>query len=382
MGVAPKRQADDALDVAPKRPADDALGVAPKRPADGLDLPSGAPRAPAPATDTVVSLVADAMARRDAGNPRGVRVKGRASRLDQARGRRDAKTSEVRQTQRREPDLAQPKVIVDIGQFSDAVAAPTPEREEALAPDAGLAEAAFAPLNTPAPMPGALDGPGLRATVAPPEAFPPDDPADVRPIRPPAMGWLALLALVALLAAAFAYVWWRNDWAPVWENPTLALDVAVGRTNRPALPQAPPTVVQAAGVEGTLEIGKVRFDAVPLGKKEVAGLISGEIKNNTNRVQRGVTLEAILADAPQGMPLRTRVAACCDVYDVGQAADVARHPDLPHFTDVERAAQVRLMPGETRPFSVILLDVDPELLRRPIHPSARVRFAEAERAAP
>lgn len=389
----PAAAADDDLLVAPKRPSDgsltapaasspppdaDEMMVAPKRPAPGLSLPPGAPRAPAAAEDAVVDVKSDEVVRRRAGgNPKGIRIDPGA---EAPRGRRagGARTSEVRHSHHREPDPDQPKVIVDIGQLSEAPAAVP---AEASPPPADRAEAAFAPLSTPAAL-GAthLEEAARVAPTATPENFRADEPADVRPIKPPGLGWLAFVFVLVVIGGAFVFVWWRNDWTPIWEDPALAMDVALGRAERPVIEPPPRPVVETASVQGALEVTDVRMELVPTGRKGHVALVQGRLTNGTNRVQRGITLEAILEDAPKGLPLKTRVAACCDVFDAAQAAEVARTPAHPHFANLNRAAASRLMPGESRPFSVILIDLDDELTRRALHPAVKVRFAEAERA--
>ncbi len=383
--VAPKRPSDGSLTAprasAPPPAADpDDMMVAPVRPSGGLSLPPGAPRAPDAAGDAVVDVKSDEVVRRRAGgNPKGIRIDPAA---EAARGRRGggARTSEVRHTHHREPDPDQPKVIVDIGQLSES-SAPAAVAPEASPPPADRAEAAFAPLSTPAAIGAAVLEEAARvAPTATPDTFQADEPADVRAIRPPGLGCFAFVFVALVLGGAFAFVWWRNDWAPVWEDPALAMDVALGRAERPvAAPPAQP-VVETASVQGRLEMTDVRMELVPLGRKDHVALVHGRLTNGTNRVQRGITLEAILEDAPGGLPLKTRVAACCDVFDAAQAAEVARTPAHPHFANLNRAAASRLMPGESRAFSIILIDLDDELTQRALHPAVKVRFAEAERA--
>lgn len=387
--------ADDDLLVAPKRPSDgsltaprtpdapldsDDMMVAPKRPAPGLSLPPGAPRAPDAAGDAVVDVKSDEVVRRRAGgNPKGIRIDP-AAEAPRSRRTGGARTSEVRHSNHREPDPDQPKVIVDIGQLSESTApAAVPAEDSPPPPD--RAEAAFAPLSTPAALGAtALEEAARVAPTAAPESFQADEPADLKPIRPPGLGWLVFAFVLVVVGGAFAFVWWRNDWAPIWEDPALAMDVVLGRGERPVTQPPARPVVETASVQGQLEITDVRMELVPVGRKEHVALVHGRLTNGTNRVQRGITLAALLEDAPGGLPLKTRVAACCDVFDAGQAAEVARTPAHPHFANLNRAAASRLMPGESRPFSIILIDLDEELTQRALHPAVKVRFAEAERA--
>lgn len=385
--VAPKRPSDGSL-TAPRASAPpaaasaegDDMMVAPKRPSGGLTLPPGAPRAPDAAADAMVDVRSDEVVRRrGGGNPKGIRIDPSADAGKPRRGG-GARTSEVRNSHHREPDPDQPKVIVDIGQLSES-SAPAAVAPEPSPPPADRAEAAFAPLSTPAAIgTSALEEAARVAPTAAPESFQADEPADVKAIKPPGLGWVAFVFVLLVLGGAFAFVWWRNDWAPIWDDPALALDVALGSGERPvAAPPAQP-VVETASVQGQLEITDVRMELVPVGRKDHVALVHGRLTNGTNRVQRGITLEAILEDAPEGLPLKTRVAACCDVFDAAQAAEVARTPAHPHFANLNRAAASRLMPGESRPFSIILIDLDDDLTQRALHPAVKVRFAEAERA--
>ena len=83
------------------------------------------------------------------------------------------------------------------------------------------------------------------------------------------------------------------------------------------------------------------------------------------------------------MPVKQRVAVCCDSFDDERVKEVAAKPDHPHFADLDRASIMRLRPGESRPFSVILRGIDPQLAKADdLVAHARVRFAEAESAPP
>jgi hypothetical protein len=343
------------------------------------------PTEPPPGLAKLVEARAGATVRRDSGAAqRGVRVgDARRDKRDQKRKSRQKTHSTKKVAPRAEKAAGAAggaKVIVDMGQLGEKAAeADARRRKEEEAEHA--AQAAFSPLATPAalPPPAELD----RARAYPStDAFGASDDADIKPVRPPGMWRLVVLAVVLVLGAGFLLVWERNDWRPIWEDPELAFRVAVGKVEAPPPPPPPKApVVETATMEGQLEFRDLTLEMVSVGRKRHAAVVRGTLANQTNRVQKGVTLEAGFQRA--GLPVRQRVAVCCDTFDTERVKEIVLKPDHPHFSDLDRASITRLRPGESRPFTVILPDVETDQAKATdLVPHARVRFAEAESTAP
>lgn len=359
--------------------------VTPEPDAATLDLPASAPRRPA----AVVEVSADMRVSRDGPE---VGLGFRLPTGDVAEGEPEAARSRgesvrAHSTLKEERLLDEgPKVIIDMGQFGDGAPPPVPAPAEPAAeaaPEPPLADtSAFAPLFTPQPSPA----PAARHRVRELPAL--DGPAvdvEVRPVKPPSLASLMLFVLVALVGGFTAFVSWRNGWAPVWEDPKAAIAVAFAPA-RPApaaeAAPAPPAVVEAEAQTGALQVGTLTLEPVRAGRRLQAMVLRGEVVNATNRVQKGIGIEASVALEP-GVPLRTRVVPCCDQLPGDEAVAVAQQPQHPHFApSFDHAAEVRLQPGESRAFTVIFNDLPADAAADELQPVARVKFSEAERPVP
>ena len=266
-----------------------------------------------------------------------------------------------------------PKVIVDIGQLGDAAAAEEARRVADEAREQAAAQAMFSPLGTPAPMVVA-ERARVRADAT---GFRPEEDGDLR-LRSGGLARALLVGGALLLVAAVAFVFWRNDFGPIWTDPASAVAIALGRPVAVPAPPATPRVVEAATVEGNLEVRDVEMRLLEPDRRSRAAVIRGTLLNHTNRTQRGVTLEASILRLGDALPLHTRKVACCDVLDDEAALAVLADPSHPHLTDLARAAAVRLGPGERRAFAVVLPALDPRAPADSLESTVRVHFAEAE----
>ena len=270
---------------------------------------------------------------------------------------------------RRKPS-GQPSVIVDMGQLNDPV-------ETAAAEQAAAQQAAFAPLAG-----GGIDVPGAtseRHRVRELPAFDSPDHSEVREIKPPSMARWAVLALVLAVAGFVAFVAVANGGDPIWyQDPVSATKRALGFEKPPPPPKPPEPVVEAPPMTGELVVEDVEMTMLRLGKKHMIAILRGQVVNRSNRDQHSIVFDADLIDAESSreLSLATRKADCCAQLDDAAAKSAARQADHPHFSEKSGGENVRLAPGESRRFTIVLRQLDPALERKPIAPRVGIRFAE------
>lgn len=270
----------------------------------------------------------------------------------------------------RRPASNQPSVIVDMGQLNDPV-------ETAAAEQAAATQAAFAPLAGGAVEAGAADRHRVRSMPA----FDGPDPSEIQEIKPPSMAKWAVLAVVLVLGGFAAWVGAANGWEPIWyEDPVTATKRALGFEKPPAPPPEPEPVHEVAPITGALEVEDVEMTTLKLGKRRLIAILRGRVVNHSNRLQHSIVFDADLMDAEREgeLSLATRRADCCAMMDDAEAKAAARQADHPHFSEKSGGENVRLAPGESRAFTIVLRDLDPALDKKPIAPRVQVRFAEVE----
>lgn len=266
-----------------------------------------------------------------------------------------------------------PSVIVDMGQLNDPV-------ETAAAEQAAAQQAAFAPLAG-----GSIDVPNgaERHRVRELPTFDAPDHSEVREITPPSMAKWAVLAVVLLIGGFAAWVGAANDWGSIWyEDPVTATKRAMGFEKPPPPPPPPKAVEEVAPMEGELVVEDVEMTMLPAGRKSLIAILHGQVVNRSNRAQHSIVFDADLldADSRHELALATRKADCCVVMDDAEAKAAARRADHPHFSEKSGGENVRLQPGASRRFTIVLRDLDPDFERKPIQPRVRIRFAEVEHA--
>jgi hypothetical protein len=242
---------------------------------------------------------------------------------------------------------------------------------------------AFSPLSSTGAMP-VITAAMVAKYRAAPEALPSQDPGEITEVKPPSIARLIFLALILVLSVLTAFVGWRNDWewSTVKDAPADAVAIAFG-FQEPAPEAAParPEVRRADQMRGQMEFVDLRVELVAESRQRKAAVVSGQLRNGTNRIQKSIAIEAIL-ESPPGTPLKKRVVQCCEVIAPEELVTVAQTVDHPHFAAQRADRMVRLIPGESRRFTVIFRDLDPKLTAQPLSPSAVVRFSETERVAP
>ncbi len=263
-----------------------------------------------------------------------------------------------------------PSVIVDMGQLNDPV-------ETAAAEQAAAQQAAFAPLAG-----GTLDAPtSERHRVRELPTFDSPDHSEVREIKPPSMAKWAVLALFLAIAGFAAFVAVANEGDPIWyQDPVTATKRALGFEKPPPPPPPPEVVEEVPPMTGELVVEGVEMTMLGAGRKHRIAILRGQVINRSNRLQHSIVFDADLLDAESSreLSLATRKADCCVQFDDAQAKSAARQPDHPHFSEKSGGENVRLAPGESRRFTIVLRRLDPDLERKPIEPRVTIRFAEVE----
>jgi hypothetical protein len=217
-----------------------------------------------------------------------------------------------------------------------------------------------------------------------PEELPSQDPGEITEVKPPSIARLVFLVFILLLTVFTAFVGWRNDWdwSSVKEAPDDAIAIAFGfQEPAPKAEPVRPKVRRADQMRGEMEFVDLRAEWVAESRQNKAAVITGRLRNGTNRIQKSIALEAIL-EAPPGTPIKKRVVQCCEVIAAEELATVVQTADHPHFATQRADRMVRLIPGESRPFTVIFRGLDSKLTAHPLAPKALVRFSETERVAP
>lgn len=276
----------------------------------------------------------------------------------------------LRPTPSNPPTGGQPSVIVDMGQLNDPV-------ETAAAEQAAAQQAAFAPLAGGAVDPSAAERHRVRSMPA----FDGPEPSEIQEIKPPSMAKWAVLAVVLALAGFVVWVAMANGWDPIWyQDPVTATKRAMGFEQPPAPPPEPKPVVEVAPMTGDLEVRAVEMTTLKLGRRKLIAILRGEVVNDSNRLRHSIVFDADLIDAESatGLSLATRKADCCVMFDDAEAKAAARRADHPHFSEKSGGENVRLAPGESRRFTIVLRDLDPALDKKPIAPQVKIRFAEVE----
>ncbi len=274
----------------------------------------------------------------------------------------EEETVKVAPREEREVDDG-PSVVIDIGQLADA---PEPAADEP--PPIDLA--AFAPLSAPPPVDTSAPSRPRAPAHFP---GPVQEVADVKEVRPPGMWRLVVLFLALVVGAFVLLVGVRSDWQVDWTDPDALREAAFGVKERTRVepPSTVASVVKVEGVRGELQLADLTATRLPGG----AAWVQGQIINGSNRRQRGIGLE-VRVESADGVALKARTVPCCDGFDAETAKAVAGDRAHPHFsTSFNRAAEVRLAPGERRAFSVVVLDVPG---RGPIQASGRIKFSEFE----
>lgn len=264
---------------------------------------------------------------------------------------------------------AEPSIVVDMGHFNDTPEPPapeplTPEEEEARR----LAEsaAAFAPLSV---APVQLSNP----RYAPPMPTVIDDDGEVPVIRQ-AMFLKTFLVLVFLGAIGFVlFVAWKNNWGPIWEDPSGAVRTALNL-------QAPPSEAPVAIVEpqdtGALGVDDPKLEWIDA--RTV--LISGTVNNRSSRIHHAIGLDVALMRGD--LPLGARVVPCCAALSIEEAKTIARDPKHAHFDASQRTGQVSLKPGETARFSAILIGLPADAKDGDPQAKVGIKYSDPERITP
>lgn len=280
-----------------------------------------------------------------------------------------------------------PSIVVDIGQLGPEPGEPPADAAEAdragerasdrPADRAERAAAAFSPLSGHArPTPGSVPAVNLAA-IAALEAEPIDLTDMEVVIRPPGMWRLVVAVTLLLVGLFFVFVWARNDWAPVWQDPVGSLKGAFEVKERPRVVKsdAPRPVIQVDEVRGELQVRGLTARTVGQGRRRAAW-VQGVVVNASNRAQKAIGVEVSVAQREGAPPVQSRVVVCCEQLDEAAVEAILAAPDHPHLD--ERPVwdhAVRLAPGHQRPFSVLVLDHGTALV-----PTAHIKFSETESA--
>jgi len=274
-----------------------------------------------------------------------------------------------------------PSIVVDIGQLGPESGEGAGEAERpAERPAERAAEraaAAFSPLSGhPRPTPASVPALSLAA-IAALEAEPIDLTDMEVVIRPPGIWRLVVAVILLLVGLFFVFVWARNDWAPIWQDPLASISGAFEVKERPRVVKsdAPRPVIQVDEVRGELQLRALTARTIGQGRRRAAW-VEGVVVNASNRAQKAIGIEVSVAQREGAPPVQSRVVVCCESLDEAAAEAILAVPDHPHLD--ERPVwdhAVRLAPGDERRFSVLVLDHGTALV-----PSARIKFSETEAA--
>lgn len=232
------------------------------------------------------------------------------------------------------------------------------------------------PANTPPPAPAAPPSPAAVRSPPPPLVVERHE-VDIPVVPRRSAGKFFFSALVFGIAGVFIFIWARNDFGDIAQDPGKAAAVAFGQAQPTAPPTAAPVVVEPPPPVGALQA--VGVGLVPIPKKGAGFVLRGELVNTTPVTHGAIALRAVLLR--DGMPVRERTLACCEHIDLPTAQAVAANPEHPHFsTKLNNLASVQLTPGERRPFSVVFPDPAGELNPAALVPLVEVKHSEVVRA--
>ncbi len=366
--------------IEPRLRADDPDLPAPKPEANPGLPPPGDPNLPAPKPGANRALPPPEDPDLPAPKPRDEPIVRREESADASRGFRLDPADRARREADKpaepapepEPEAPRedvPSMVVDLDHLGTPPPAPKEPEPGPPAPDTS----AFTPLTSTPAMPAARPKPAMRDAATMLVAAP-EDPGDIRPVKPPSLWQLTLAVFLLSLGAFLGFVSWRNDWRPVWEQPDHSLKVAFGMVREPTV-AAPRVrdVVEETPLKGNLEIRGVQIELVQTGKKSRAAVVRGEVHNSSNRRHGHIELRARLFDAPGQPHTRTHRFGCCDTLSPEEATAAAKDPDHAHHQPGTRA--IRLDPGQSQPFALVLREVGP----RTSHAEVMVHYSEPER---
>ncbi len=262
-----------------------------------------------------------------------------------------------------EPSLSEePSIIIDMGQLGDIELEPA---------DEGF----LSPLSSPLQGQRVLDRVSVHRLTP---LLSQEELGEIKTIRPAGIRSLALLLLFLLCVGFLLFVFWKNSWGPIWNNPQAAFELALGLKEPPKPPAPKPAFVENEML-GQLEIRGLGIRSIKLSKGKQAIVLEGMLVNDSNRIQTGILLKASVSYSPGGLAQLSRVVPCCDSFDEEDLPKVARRSDHIHFSDDRnRATRVRLKPMDTRSFSVIFLKSSSQRLPK-LYPRVQIKASEAER---
>ena len=291
----------------------------------------------------------------------------------------------------RPPASQGPSVIIDMGQLAESADEDDADEdavddsfdEHAYEQEIRATKVAFAPLSSTGAMPVVSDE-VLELHKAAPAALPTEDPGEITDIKPPSIARMGFVGILLVLVVFIAFVSWRNDWNwdVLQEAPDEAIGVAFGfKEPTPEVLPPRPTVRRAEPMRGAMSFVDLRLELVSGERGSKVAVVNGKLVNNTNRIQKSIRLE-VSAVAPPGTAIKKRIIQCCEVIAPDTVATVAKTADHPHFAPNQPDRLVRLVPGESRPFTVLIPQIDSKYTAQPLTPKVSVRFSEPERVAP
>ncbi len=246
----------------------------------------------------------------------------------------------------------------------------------------GGEEESTPPATTTAPVPAAAPSPAAPRPQAAMDQFNLDRDdlgAGQEPIFVPrrTVGNFLAKAFLTTLVLGTAFVWIRNDFSNIFADPGKSTAVALGLAPASAPPRpAAPIMVEPPPPVGELTIEDLHLEVLA---KKAGFVLQGKLTNKTAVVQTAITLRASLLK--DGLPVRERTLACCDLLDTATALVIAQTPSHAHFsTRLNNLRDVRLAPNESRLFSVVFPDAQGELAGATLTPVTEVKLSEALRA--
>lgn len=264
----------------------------------------------------------------------------------------------------------QPSVIVDIEGLND------PD-EVAAAQQAAATQAAFDPLAGIESAPAALSSERHRTRMP---VFDGPEPSGIQEIKPPSFARWAVLGLIVILGGFWVYVGFALEWDPLWyQDPLTAVKRVVGFEKAPPPMPAPTPKVVEAPVTGRLEAVDVEMQLMPMGRKRHLAAVQGVLRNDSNRLHHSIRLKVDLIDTDTNLTVATRKADCCAQFDESAAKTIAAEADHPHFAEKPGGEGLRLAPGESIPFTVLLRDLGDDIDRKPVAPEVVIHFSETEK---
>lgn len=290
----------------------------------------------------------------------------------------------------RPPADAGPSVIIDMGQLTETEDDEDVEDDvdesfdqDAYEEEIRATQEAFSPLSSTGAMPIVVDELAALAQSAPQE-LPTEDPGEITDVKPPSIARMSFVAVFLVLVGFVTFVSWRNDWnwTHLQNAPEEAVGIALGfKEPTPEVQPARPTVRKAEQMRGSMSFGDLKLELMSGERGSKTAVITGKLINGTNRIQKSISLE-VSAVAPPGTAIKKRVFQCCDVIPPEMLAEVARSSDHPHYAESQADRMVRLVPGESRPFTALIQQIDRKYTGQPLTPKVTVRFSETERVSP